>query len=1161
MVTFSKSGQFAKSASASLVVSGLGFRPKAVVFWTPNATADNTISPDIDFGYGFWADNPHGEKGRSYWLYCPDGTVNREAGASRAYPLATRNWQMDIVPDADGFTATWTGTAPTGSIVHFLAFGGDTLRAEIAPATIDAAIADANGTVKEVRGVGFHPTTAFAVYYTTTSGDIGINNPLGIGMGFCDASLGQFSQSGVIGNPANGNGQNAIQQASETDFISGIAFTGARLRMQLRRYVPGGADLEVVDTYNTGTASVQGDILFLGSIQSKFAKGRKPAANGAQVLAHDFNVQSAMFFSNENRFVGSDQDPLGFINWSLGAAHSGGSTGGSSWYKGNSAYVGKGFSRSGYPLNIAEGISMTTMEAQAASAFSGKNITLTWSGNAQETYFYWLAFGDVTKPLEARVSAFSQFLTTKMGNPVMLSAAIRALGDIYPQGFGTVGNLAQVSIGAYSTFDARLQMKAALRATIGAVSIVNPRLRFSHSMHALIASYSTVWGSKPGNPAPLSGAIFAAGSDISARGLRLSHNLRAAIGARSRFTSRFRIIIPSIIAAGPNDIPGVVNLHPNPSAERQGDLIGWFDEDGEQLNIEQSTERSWDGAYSVKHKVASGAGREVVARSFLGLEVTGLATGGVRRRVQGQVRIYAPAGAALEVYLRAYYTDGTEEQGEATPFTGEGGANFPIPTNAPGLELDPTKTLLSIEVVTRTTTGAAFSFYVDGAQLEVDQGYGPTHFAIGSYGGNVGTWAGVPHASMSYRQPVPQVIHAVGRGGEFTVEGKMYRATWDNRWVEDITDMVIDCNVTMDATREVTWSMAANFTWEGYQSLEENLDWLAPVLTITYPDGTVASKQLGLYFLVPGESTRGEYERSVQVSAFDPLWLLAKQGFTGSVRTAKAGVEERMRVVRDILDGAVLTGGDGNGVPPRYSGPNSGKSWRKRREWSNDNDKLSLVNEILQGAAMYPLWTIYNGEIRWRKMGETRMKNRRPVRLWAANLPKGSVITTTIPRVSVLSSEVIGAIKSQSEAMDAYDEILIVNDEPDTRRVRVRGRIRGNKKHKRVVTGRGDNKRTKKLRVPYVDDEATAAEIAAALADELSNRQSMVEISVLPDPRPDYCRETVELAVWDAYGDEVAVGQFEVQSVQFGFTPSTCLQVMKLHKVDTDLTEVVVGVE
>lgn len=1172
------------------------FRPKAILFWSAGDVAENTAVVIPNPSWGFWADcgqEGYRQRSRFYWR---DTTLNSSLGSHADYVptvgafvgmIRSKSYGFEVNSvDASGFNITWTLPPPNGTRWHYQAIGGDEVRAYINASALTIPGAAANGyQASAIAPFRPHGVVALASHGTSGAPLSGAT----VSVGFMDEAGNQVSMGGLTQIAFAGSAIGSTYGQYRNDaLVSGPTADFMRLAATYRM---DGIDLLGYEGVGNASArSLEADFLFLAGLRTHATLFQIPTSNVTQNVNVGFKPRSALSLGMHlgiNGNLTGNTNPiapgqsvfgnginLGGVDFGSGAkataillyptgipAGNPGATPGTS---------SQGLTRTDLfwaaTADDYADVDVSSAELKrwvAAPTVSGSQVQLPFLGaNTKQAYMAMFTIGDVTKPLEAAIRSSAQFDFLRLGNPVMLSALLRSDSDVYPQAFGTVGNLSQVSIGAFSTFDARLQMKAALAATISAISILNPRLRFSHSMNALIASTSTVWGSKPGNPAPLSGAIFASGSDISVKGLKLSHNLSALIGGRTRFSSRFRITIPLIYSAGPNDIPGTVNLHPNPSAERPGDLIGFYDEDGEQLKIEQTTEQAWDGVYSVKHTVPSGVGREIVARSFLGLEVTGLAPGGVKRRVQGQARVYAQPGASMEIFLRAEYTDGTIVTGEKSGVTGQGGQTWPVPFNAPGLELDPTKVLLSIEVVTRTASGDAFPFYVDGVQLEVDQGYGPTHFAIGTYGGNVGTWQGVPHASMSYRQPIPQIIHAVGKGGEFTVKGQMYRATWDNRWVEDISDYVIDCNVSMDTTREVTWQMSANFTWEGYQQLEENFDWLAPVLTIEYPDGTSATKQLGLYFLVPGAATRGEYERSVQVSAFDPLWLLAKQGFTGAVRTAKAGVEERMRVVRDILDGAVLTGGDGAGTgPKRYSGPNSGKSWRKRREWSDDNDRLGLVNEILEGAGMYPLWTLYNGEMRWRKRGESRMRDRKPVRLWAANLPPGSRIDSTIPRVAVLSSEVVGAIKTKSAAMDAYDEVLIVNDDPDTKRVRVRGRIRGGKKNKRVVTGRGDNKHVKKLRIPYVDDEATAAEIAAALADELSNRQSGVEIGVLPDPRPDYAHETVELAVWDAYGDEVAVGQFEVESVQWGFTPSTCIQRMKLYKVDNDLTEVVVAVE
>ena len=1175
---FIKTGTFTYATgvpSQSIITT---FRPKAIIFWSVGAQANNVQIANPQPSYGFWADcGQEGYRTRSRFYYRSAsigsginshkdflGTIGNYTGLIRSRSYA---FTVDSV-DASGFSITWTAAPPNGTIWHYQAIGGSEVLAYISAQSLSIPGSAANGFAAQVNGVPFKPQAVMAI---ATHGQVASTAGADISVGFMDESGAQFSASNNITVVNSGGAYGSSYTQYRNDSL--VAGASTEMRLVATRQMDGISLLGYEGAGNAAARSLEVDFLFLGGVRSKAQIVQIPTTNVTQDINVGFKPRAAIN-----------------VGWHLGLQSSGETPQvPNGYYLGGSVMVGgvdllTGDKSMGvlvytHATNGANGLdrndlfwaaTQTSYADTSASAFqrwiattgvSGTNVQLTYAGaNTKASYLGLFTLGDVTKPLSMTVSAEGRFSPNRLGTPHMLSAMMEADSQFIIQSFGTVGNIAGASFGAVSAFTVRgLSMAHPLTAVMAGAGGFAPRgLSLAARLSAVMAGVSGFYPTKPGNLGAVLSARMDAVSIFDPRWLRMSHNLSMAIHGQSRFTSRFKITIPTVPPAGPDDIPGTVNLHPNPSGE-QVNLIGWFDEDGEQFNIERSSEQAWDGAYAIKHKAGSGADRQIVARSFAGLELKGLDATGNMRRMQGQLRAYAPSNAALTVYQRVEYTDGTIQEGDHADFIHPGG--WSPPRYAPAIVLDPLKEVLHAEVVLQPTAGAAFSFYADGAQLEIDQGSGPTHWTIGTYGGQIGTWQGVVHASMSVRQPIPLVIHGIGRGGDVEVKGEMFRATWDNQWLEDVSDAVINCQVTMDAERDVTWQMDATFDWAEYTArITENVDWLAPVLTVTYPDGTVRRKQLGLYFVVPGAQTRDEYERTVKVSAFDPLWLLAKQGTTGVLRVQP--LNERVRLVRDILDSAVLTGGDTWEAPPRYSGPNSGKGWKKKREMAGDQNKLNLANDVLEGAGMYRLWTIHNGEIRWRKRGDERMAQRKPVRQWAANLPPGTSVDATIPRMTLLKSEVVGAIQTSAEAMDHYDEILIVNDEPDTKRVRVRGRVRGRHRNRpRVVTGRKDKRKVKKINVPYVDDEASAAEIAAALADQLSNRVEGVEISVLPDPVPDYVHETVILAVWDAFGDPVAVGQYEVLNVAFGFTHDTCLQKMKLARVDDGSAEITVSVE
>jgi hypothetical protein len=69
---------------------------------------------------------------------------------------------------------------------------------------------------------------------------------------------------------------------------------------------------------------------------------------------------------------------------------------------------------------------------------------------------------------------------------------------------------------------------------------------------------------------------------------------------------------------------------------------------------------------------------------------------------------------------------------------------------------DPARTLARIDLVAEVPqTGSTQTISADGAQIESDAGLGATSYVDGDQGDGY-AWSGVPHASMSTRQPLPR---------------------------------------------------------------------------------------------------------------------------------------------------------------------------------------------------------------------------------------------------------------------------------------------------------------------------------------------------------------------------------------------------------------------
>lgn len=370
-----------------------------------------------------------------------------------------------------------------------------------------------------------------------------------------------------------------------------------------------------------------------------------------------------------------------------------------------------------------------------------------------------------------------------------------------------------------------------------------------------------------------------------------------------------------------------------------------------------------------------------------------------------------------------------------------------------------------------------------------------------------------------------------------TVEAKMYRATYDNVFIEDISDGVVSASVTADAGRDTTWTLDATLTIDGWNRLTPYVDWVAPVLRVSYPDGSIREGQLGLYLVMDSTETHNEISATVALDARDPLYLLSIQAFTDSVVIDENA--DRIDAVRSILRGSVLL--ESATGRPRYNLPNSNQKFERKREFPKKTNRLELVNDILFGTGYYPLWSTATGILTSGPRGKSRLKRRTPVRAFVANVPDSVNPYGLLAPIGGVASDIVGTVTTVPRSADMTNEILIINDDPH-----------GNGVHVGVTLDSRDNKRSprkknesqRKRRKEYaatVDANSPATEIGKALLDELSTRNSVITFTAIPDPQTDFMRQVIDVYIYNASGTAIAADKYAVHSVTYGFTPSTAL--------------------
>jgi len=610
------------------------------------------------------------------------------------------------------------------------------------------------------------------------------------------------------------------------------------------------------------------------------------------------------------------------------------------------------------------------------------------------------------------------------------------------------------------------------------------------------------------------------------------------VEARSAVSGYTAYIFPRILPSRPVDIPGTINLVMDPGYESG---VGWVLWSGALT----ATNDAWTGAQSARW-TASTSGQLLYVETMRGIATRQADT------YVGSLRVRGTA-TGIGIRLEAVFTDGTVQPGDAATVTATSAWSL---VELPTVTVATDRTLDYLRV--RVASGGAATLDLDGVQVELGQK--ATAWCSGALGDPSGTWLGVPNASPSWRQTVPYWTGGVatptgGRGGALRVEAKLYRATYDNRFIEDLSEWVVSGQVTMDTNRDVTWSLDATLLGDGWERLTPYLDWVAPYLTVTFPDGSVSQGQLGLYLVMDSPVSRSEYGYTVQLMAMDPLWLLGAQGLPWSLAVGINHV--KTTVVRQLLEGAVLTRSDvangANNAPRRYLLPTATDSanqpavFSEAAEFEQGASRLSVINDILLSAGCSPLYTTRTGMFTTRRLNDT-LASRSPVRTYAANAPAGYELGNRIDRG--LFGDVISTVETTPIGDGLTNEILLVNDRPDAP-MAVRYRITDSDNYRSFAGGStGRNRRaTRMIANRFLDHPEYAAQVARALAESLSLKNRTARVRVVPEPHLDLGREVVGMAVFDADGRPAITGKWYVERASYGFTPSDAWMELDLAKV------------
>jgi hypothetical protein len=216
-----KTGRFTKASSmmpGSQVITGIGFQPKAVIFWWTRQTSYGPVRICVGYGYATHDGGTYQNYGVAF--ASDDGANPSNTGRRRSATYSiiilsdgtpTMAAQAEVTSfDSDGFTLNWQTNEARADIIDYIALGGVSLiNAKAGSFSLTAT----SGT-QDVTGVGFQPDFAMFLWtFTPEANDNGASNAE-IGLGFAVSST---KRGALVADSEDGRSTTDTWQQQRTD--------------------------------------------------------------------------------------------------------------------------------------------------------------------------------------------------------------------------------------------------------------------------------------------------------------------------------------------------------------------------------------------------------------------------------------------------------------------------------------------------------------------------------------------------------------------------------------------------------------------------------------------------------------------------------------------------------------------------------------------------------------------------------------------------------------------------------------------------------------------------------------------------------------------------------------------------------------------------------
>ncbi len=214
-----KKGAFAKAtAVGSQTIAGVGFLPKAVIFWWTRQPSFGELAA-VRAGYGFATNYSGVYQNRGTAFASDDGVGTSNTGRRRSETYCvimlssgtpTLSAQASVTAfNNDGFILNWQTNEAEADYIHYIALGGSDLVASRA-GSFDLGIATGS---QDVTGLGFQPEFLMLLWTSTETVDTSTTHAE-VGLGFAVSST---KRGAMVANSVDSAGTMNTNQQQRTD--------------------------------------------------------------------------------------------------------------------------------------------------------------------------------------------------------------------------------------------------------------------------------------------------------------------------------------------------------------------------------------------------------------------------------------------------------------------------------------------------------------------------------------------------------------------------------------------------------------------------------------------------------------------------------------------------------------------------------------------------------------------------------------------------------------------------------------------------------------------------------------------------------------------------------------------------------------------------------